>query len=140
MVHEVRCEVYAKVCIRHITFVSIVNMYNEQLLKLYGSVLLYDYVYLQIYINHFECTDTNAHTIVFVHTTIHPHNTYNTHHTQPPRMHTYTPRCARRMDSFLCMLRAREGHDRVVEMLLQAEATVDLQTKVENRVLLSIVV
>ena len=82
-------------------------MYNEQLLKVYGSVLLYDYVYLQICIKHFECTDTNAHTIVFVYTTIHPHNTYNTHHTQPPRTHTYTPQCARRMDSFLCLLQAK---------------------------------
>ena len=35
---------------------------------------------------------------------------------------------------------SKNGHDRIVEMLLQAEATVDLQTKVENRVLLSLVV
>ena len=35
---------------------------------------------------------------------------------------------------------SQEGHDRVVEMLLQAGATVDLQDKVENCVLLSIVV
>ena len=60
-------EVYAKVCISHVTFLSIVNMYNEQLSKLYVSVLLYDYVYLQNCINHSQCTDTNAHTIVFVH-------------------------------------------------------------------------
>ena len=124
---------------RHIRFVSIVNMYNEQLLKLYGSVLLYDYVYLQICINHSECTDTNAHTIVFVHTTIHPHNTYNTHHTQLPCTHTHTTMCMQ--DGYFPLLIAsQEDHDRVVEMLLQAGATVDLQNKVENCVLLSIVV
>ena len=95
----------------------------------------YDYVYLQICINHSECTDTNAHTIVFVHTTIHPHNTYNTSYTTT----THTTMCMQ--DGFFPLFSAsQEGHDSVVEKLHQAGATVDLQDKVENCVLLSIVV
>ena len=42
--------------------------------------------------------------------------------------------------SFPLFVASQEGHDRVVEKLLQAGATVDLQDKVENCALLSIVV
>ena len=56
-------------------------------------------------------------------------------------MHTYIHITMSTQDGFFPLyVASQEGHDRVVEILLQAEATVDLQRKVENCVLLSIVV
>ena len=58
-------------------------------------------------IHHSECTGTDDHT------------------------HTHTTMCTQ--DGFFPLFVAsQEGHVRIVEMLLQARATVDLQNKVEN--------
>ena len=65
------------------------------------------------------------------HTNIHVHDT----------THTCTHNTMCMQDGVGSLHVASEkGHDRIVEMLLQAGATVDLQNKVENCVLLSIVV
>ena len=96
------------------------------------------YINLHIFINHSECTDTNAQQFA-------THITHNHHtHTHPPT-HTYTHTRAHTtmclQDGFFPLYVASQGkHDRVVEMLLQAGATVDLQNKVENCVLLSLMV
>ena len=55
--------------------------------------------------------------------------------TQPPHTHThtcmYTTMCTQ--DGFSPLFAAsQKGHDRIVEILLQAGATVDLQNKVKN--------
>ena len=70
-------------------------------------------------------THMNAHTNAHVHTTTHT----CTHNTM----------CMQNGASSL-FVASEKGHDSVVEKLLQAGATVDLQRKVENCVLLSIVV
>ena len=46
-------------------------------------------------------------------------------------MCTHTTMCIQD-GSFALYVASQEGHDRIVEMLLQAGATVDLQDKVEN--------
>ena len=124
-------EVYANIyiCTSHITFV---NMYNEQLPKLYGIVLYCMIMYTCRIVSSILNAQTQiAHTIVFVHTTIHTHNTYHTHHTQPPHTHTCTHNTMCMQDGYFPLyVASQEGHDRIVEMLLQAEATVDLQNKV----------
>ena len=67
----------------------------------------------------------------------HPCNTCTFTHNH----HTYIHITMSTQDGYFPLyVVSQEGHDRVVEMLLQAGATVDLQNKVENRVLLSIVV
>ena len=54
-------------------------------------------------------------------------------HIPPPHTHMSTPTTMCTQDGFSPLYTAsQEGHDRIVEMLLQAGATVDLQTKVEN--------
>ena len=76
---------------------------------------------------------TNAHTnVLFTHThAIHKHvHSHTTMHITMSMQDGYFP----------LYVASQNDHYRVVEKLLQAEATVDLQTKVENRVLLSIVV
>ena len=57
------------------------------------------------------------------------------------RTHTHNTHNTLCMQKGFCPLHiaSQEGHDRIVEMLLQAGATVDLQSKVENCVLLSLV-
>ena len=45
--------------------------------------------------------------------------------------HTHTTMCIQN-GFFPLYIASQNGHDRVVEMLLQAKATVDLQNKVEN--------
>ena len=83
----------------------------------------------------------NAHTNAHVHTThTYAHATqicmyiyaYKTTHT-----HTCTNNTMCMQDGFFPLYAvSQEGHDRVVEMLLQAGATVDLQNKVESSYLL----
>ena len=53
-------------------------------------------------------------------------------HTTPhTHTHTHTTMCMQ--DGFFPLyIASQEGHERVVEMLLQAGGTVDLQSKVEN--------
>ena len=77
----------------------------------------------------------NAHTNAHVHTTtyacmcntqismyVYTHNTTHTHaHITP---------CATQNGASSLYIASEKGHDRIMEMLLQAEATVDLQTKV----------
>ena len=67
-----------------------------------------------------------AHTNAHVHTTTHHVRVTHKHaciftHTTP-----HTPPCAHRMDTVLSFLQADKGHDKTVEILLQAGATVDL--------------
>ena len=76
---------------------------------------------------------TQTYTMHVQHTNMHVHYTHNTTHTC-----THNTMCMQDGASSL-HIASQEGHDRVVEMLLQAGATVDLQDKVENCVL-SIVV
>ena len=83
----------------------------------------------------------NAHTNAHVHTTTYTHVTHNCActftHTMP---HTCTHNTMCMQDGASSLyIASQEGHDRIVEMLFQAEATVDLQDKVENCVLLLIV-
>ena len=64
-------------------------------------------------------THMNAHTNALVHTTT--HHAHATHNTMCPQ-DGYCP----------LYFASQQGHDRIVEMLLQAGATVDLQSKVEK--------
>ena len=51
----------------------------------------------------------------------------------PPHMHTHMHICVYIQEGYLPLHNASaEGYDGIVEMLLQAGATVDLQTKVED--------
>ena len=62
----------------------------------------------------------------YLHTT-HIHTHTHTH------THTYTHTYTHTQDGFFPLYGAsQEGYDGIVEMLLQAGATVDLQTKVED--------
>ena len=81
-------------------------------------------------------THMNVHTNVHVHTTTHT-CTCNTQICAYIYAHNTTHTCTHNTmctQDGVCPLHiaSQEGHDRVVEMLLQAGATVDLQTKVEN--------
>ena len=79
---------------------------------------------------------TNAHTnLLFTHThAIHKHVHSHNHH-------AYIHITMSTQDGYFPLYVASQNdHYRVVEKLLQAGATVDLQNKVENRVLVSIVV
>ena len=72
---------------------------------------------------------TNAQTNALVHTTTHMHMQHTYMHIQP---HTCTHNTMCTQDGHCPLyVASQEGHDGVVEMLLQAEATVDLQDKVE---------
>ena len=54
-------------------------------------------------------------------------------HTQLPHTHTHTYTTMYTQDGLSPLIVAsQEGHDKIVEKLLQAGATVDLQNKVEN--------
>ena len=51
----------------------------------------------------------------------------------PPHMHTHMHICVYTQEGYFPLHNASaEGYDGIVEMLLQAGATVDLQTKVED--------
>ena len=79
-------------------------------------------------------THMNAHTNAHVHTTTHA-CTCNAQkypctftHTTP---HTHYTMCTQ-IGVCPLYIASENGHDRIVEILLQAKATVDLQDKVEN--------
>ena len=71
-------------------------------------------------------THTTPHTMHMQHTNVHTH-------LQTPHTHTCTHNtmCTQDGDCPL-YLASQNSHDRIVETLLQAGATVDLQSKVEN--------
>ena len=72
---------------------------------------------------------------VYVHISTHPHVTHKHtciySHTTTTHIYAHTTICTQ--DEFFPLhVASQEGHDRVVEMLLKAGATVDLQNKVGN--------
>ena len=71
----------------------------------------------------YTCTHTHTHTHTHMHTHVHTHTHTHTH------IHTtmYT-----QDGHFPLFVASQEGQYRIVEILLQAGATVDLQSKVEN--------
>ena len=96
---------------------------NEQLIKLYKHVLLCD-TCTYTCILHSEGTDT-MHTLMHMYTQSHTH-AHSTH----KHVHAHTTMC--KQDGHCPLYTAsQEGHDRIVDLLLQAGATVDLQDKVE---------
>ena len=70
-------------------------------------------------------THTHTHTHAHTHTCTHAHARTCTH--THAHTHTHTQN-----GSFPLYDASRKGHDKIVEMLLQAGATVDLQTKVRE--------
>ena len=68
-------------------------------------------------------TDIQSHTC----THKHKHDRNTTMHAHMPFTHTST-----QDGGFPLFMASQEGHDRIVEMLLQAGATVNLERKVED--------
>ena len=135
------CQPYVHVCNCNINL-SAVNMYkimsNCQMFN--EHLLVWLLIHVHTLVDCIHCsygTDTNAHTNVHAHTTTHP-CTCNTQtcmcmHIQLPHTHTCTHITMCTQDGGCPLhIASQEGHDRIVEMLLQAGATVDLQTKVED--------
>ena len=89
---------------------------------------------IHVYIQpHIHAHATHKYACTFTHTTPHTHTHTHTH------THAHTNTLC--MQKGYCPLHyaSQKGHDRVMELLLQAGVTVDLQSKVENCVLLSFV-
>ena len=148
-------EPYIDVCNCNITL-SAVNMYkknNEQLPNVYECfiVLVWLLIYVHTLVDLYPLFwwQTQMHTLMHMHTQphIHAHATHkhvrifkHTHtnmHVYAHKTTTHTHMCTHTTmciqdGLFPLYVASQEGHDRSVEILLQAGATADLQDKVEK--------
>ena len=124
---------YRTLLLNHFNKDSNVNSVIKQLLKLshvvttiHQSVVYCTCVITDICMYTCRLVSTILNTLVLMHTKcIFTYNHHNTH------MSTHMTMCMQNGFSPL-YIAGQEGHDRIVEKLLQAGATVDLQSKVEN--------
>ena len=94
---------------------------SEQLLNVYYECLL---VWLLIHVHIYTCRFVSTILIALKQMHTQPHT-----HAHATHKHAHTTMCIQ--DGFFPLYAAsQEGHDSIVEKLLQAGATVDLQTKV----------
>ena len=78
-------------------------------------------------------TNTGTCPLVCIHTTTHPHAAHKCVYSHTTTTHTHTCTTMYTQDGLSPLIVAsQEGHDKIVEKLLQAGTTVDLQNEVEN--------